>query len=311
MPIGTRALIQTPAVGANRRGLLGPGGAIDLPLPDDRWLAGATWEGPSCDAVGPRPIVCDETDAKPADTGVDGVRVADAFYVLGADRCSTLGRTPEEGERLARENLRLTESFQAEQEFWSGVASLSTVTPLDNFWLTRYEATEQVGEDALGYVDALAALDAAYVTCGFGAQGMIHASPRLVAAWYQAGLLRVDGTRLLTVLDNIVVAGAGYDGSGPATTDGGDPTPPDPGTEWAYATGLVYVARGEVSVVGDVASRIDRADNTLTTYAERPMLLAVAGCCALSVLADMTTPGAGLFTTVTVEAPTNPDPENP
>lgn len=284
MALVIRQRREAPTGGTNRRGLLAPGGAILVEPGDERWVGGVEWEGGPCGSLLPRPVVCEDT-SKPEDVDPQGIRTADAFYVSGYDQCSTLD-TGRDRAANARANLAATESYQAELEFWDGVASRAAAPDLENMWLARFEAATAAAAGPLGYVRALAALDQALAACLHGQQGMIHATPFTASMWMAAGLLRVEGQRLLTVMDSIVVAGSGYSGSAPAVADGGAPVAPADLAAGAnaYGTGLVYAQLGAVAVLEDT----DRSVNTSRARAERPVLLSTAGCCVLTVEVDHT-----------------------
>lgn len=119
---------------------------------------------------------------------------------------------------------------------------------------------------------ALAALQEHLAEVGCGRRGMIHATRNAVTLWHRYGLVRREGPMLLDLYDNVVVPGAGYDGSGP---DGEVATAE---TTWVYATGLLEVRRGPVTVVpGELAEALDRATNTVEWRAWRPVLVSWDG----------------------------------
>lgn len=293
MALGNRQRVETPAAGPVRRGLLSPGGAIEIVEPDERWVGGFAYEPLACGVVGPRPIVCEDT-AKPTDVDPAEIREYDPIYLLGADVCSTLDRGRDRIER-ARGNLLATQSHQAEREFWDGVATRAATPDLVNAYLAEGGAASAVSDTAVPFVNALAELDQALAECLHGTQGMIHATPLTVSLWYAAGLLRVEGQRLLTAMDTIVVTGSGYSGSAPGASAGDPPVAPaDLSAEAnAYATGLVYYRLGNVDRIGETeVSEIDRATNTQTTLVERPAAVTFAGCCLLTIPVDHVNPTA-------------------
>lgn len=293
MAIGNRQRVDAPAAGPNRRGLLSPGGAIEIVEPDERWVGGFAYEPLACGVIGPRPIVCEDTE-KPSDVDPAAIREYDPIYLLGADVCSTLDRGRDRIER-AQQNLLATQSHQAEREFWDGVATRAATPNLGNAYLAEGGASDAVSSTPVPFVNALAELDQALAECLHGTQGMIHATPLTVSLWYAAGLLRVEGQRLLTAMDTIVVTGSGYSGSAPGAQAGDPPVPPADlsAGATAYGTGLVYSRLGSTNRIGETAvSEIDRATNTQTVLVERPAAITFAGCCLLSIPVDHVTPTA-------------------
>lgn len=288
-----RVRVEPPAPGPNRRGLLSPGGAVRVDEPGAQWEGGLAWAPLSCEALAVRPIVC----GPEADAGLDPkatpdneqVVEYDPVYLLGGDFCSTLDRSLDHVQR-ARWNLSATESHQLETELWDGAASLLKADPEPNNYLAKVGGAAEVSATALPYTRALAELEQAMAECLHGQQGVVHAAPITADLWYAAGLLRVEGQRLLTPMDNIVIAGSGYSGSAPGQDPNDPPVPPgDIGAAAnAYGTGLVYVRLGPVVEVGDEASQIDRTVNDWLVFVERAAAATFDPCCWFTVPVDHT-----------------------
>lgn len=285
MAVGPRQRVEAPQLAPGRRGLLAA--AVELTEPDERWVGGFAYEAESCDAAQALPIYCDPgqgTDGyvkEPGESG--GIVEYDPFAVIGADFCTTLDRGRDR-EGRARRQLLATESYQIERELWDGAIAQGEGN--DNAYLAKEGEATELG--TAGVAASLAALEQGLAECLHGQRGMIHATPYTVSLWNAEGLLRVDGGLLLTALDTIVVAGSGYSGSAP----GDPPVPPadlDDAAN-AYATGMVYVRRSPISVVGDAVSHIDRARNDETVFVERAVA-ATFSCCLLTVIVDHTTGG--------------------
>lgn len=305
---------EAPASGPVRRGLLAPGGGIPVEESVDadqeagptgrrapRWSgpSGFTWDPVSCVATDPLPIVCPEGAEKP--DGEDFLaepRTVVAVALFGVDRCTVMGR-PEEGRvPRARQALLDTQSHQLEREFWDGVASRAATPDLPNAYLASSAAggATILSDDPVPYANALAELEQELAECLHGQQGMIHAMPYTVSMWMEAGLVRVEGQRLLTIMDTIVVTGSGYSGSAPGEDPGDPPVPPADYTAaaMAYASGLVYVRLGDIERVGDSAvQEIVRDTNDWVTRVERPAAAMWSGCCLLGIEVDHTTSTPG------------------
>ena len=112
----------------------------------------------------------------------------------------------------------------------------------------------------------LALLQKALSDNGFGGQGMIHCPvdvlPNLLS-------IRRVGKNVLDSVDNIVVPGVGYSGTGPSTD------PPAAGTAWMYATDMVATRiQRETRIIPDTFEEaLDRGQgglpNTVTFRANR------------------------------------------
>lgn len=274
--------IPAPALAPGRRGLLAV--ATSPPLGGASWLQGLAFQPESCAVADPLPWVLCGT---PDDMGDPDDRPDPAEFqpilLRGMDTCSTLdGIRLEERSARARTNLAATASFQAERELELAAASDLSGTP--NWHLADTDADDVTSAPEAPAV-ALALLEQGLAQCLHGARGMIHAAPLLVSLWDAAGQIHIEGGLLVTANDNLVVAGSGYTGAEP------DGTPPAAGSMWAYGTGLVYQQRGGPEVEGPtVADRMDREQNSITTWAMEPLLLWASTCCKVAAEVDITSP---------------------
>jgi len=90
-----------------------------------------------------------------------------------------------------------------------------------------------------------------------GNRGMIHIRPIAFHALVADSVVRREGNVWLSPMDNIVVPGRGYPGTGPAGQAVG-------ATEWMYGhPGIVQIRRSEIIRLGedDLASQIHRGWN--------------------------------------------------
>lgn len=205
---------------------------------DDLDEGGAWWE------------VCDlEDGTDPPDKG-EGPGVPDPvsylpWQVIESDPC--LSRGHDDSRALRR--LAANRPWKVEREFWSGVVAQAGGLPND--YLTNPATTDDLG--SAGVVFALAALQR-YLDDQIPGRGMIHATKTVVTAWTSAGLTRREGALILDLYDNVIVPGAGYDGTGPEGSPASSAS-----AEWAYATGMVqFLDRPPTTVRSDdrsIASR--------------------------------------------------------
>lgn len=287
---GPRVPVDGPQAQPGRRGLLQAAVPANLP---PGWENGFSFDADSCDAVGPQPIECGPLT--PAKDVVPNAGIVDynPFLTFGVDVCSTMDNGRDR-EGRARRNLLSTESWQLESEFFDGVATkahdVANGSPGNialNPYLTDGETATAIGGGTLPATLALARLERVLIDCLHGQRGMIHATPDVVTMWQAGGALRVEGNTLLTVLDTIVVPGAGYSGDDPDGTDVG------PDVSWAYGTGIVYLQQGQIiDAFGDMPqARVDRNVNTTTWRFERINALLFATCCVLGVAVDVSAAG--------------------
>lgn len=206
-----RNAVRAQPAAPPRVGLLAS--AVVLTGSDERWETGFAIEPEACGNGG-----VGDPCAPGAKTLPDGPAIIEGepFYVWEGDKCSTLGRGAREDRRArAERQLRATESYQIAREFWRG--EQIRASDWDSQFLASAVADElNEGGAALDPIDALACLEEGLGKASKGQRGMIHATRQVVTKWDEAGMLYREGPALrVTVNDTIVVADAGYDGSGP------------------------------------------------------------------------------------------------
>lgn len=202
---------------------------------------------------------------------------ASPFLVWAGDRC-----TPDQ-ERDARgrasRQLAATISYQVAHELWTGDQARASGWDL-NRYLTS-ERSDVLTDGPTSSTDALARLEYALGQCQKGSPGVIHATKHAITFWSNMNLLRREGSAYFTVNDTLVIADAGYDGSGPygpATDD----------SQWAYATGIPIIRLGPEVITPELESQaLDRGDNTREYRAQRTAAVSWDQCCHLAVELDL------------------------
>ncbi len=203
-----------------------------------------------------------------------------AFGVWAGDECSPweLGR---DWQGRARRQLAASLSFQVAHELWTGDEAADMSAP--NTPLASLDS-DVLTDGPTGSTDALAVLEYGLGRCGKGQRGVVHATRHAATYWGQLGLLRREGNVLLTWLDSLVIADAGYDGSGPEGQEAED------GSQWAYATLLPLVRLGPERLYpdsDDLGSALNRATNTVAYRAERKAAVGFSPCCHLAAELDL------------------------
>ncbi|WP_086559865.1 hypothetical protein [Streptomyces africanus] len=247
--------------------------------PGPHWQQGVTWTdwcggaqttyADECIAVtGTDGAVPAAPPLEPTASGVD--RGATAFTVYAAFDCSLIG-LPDVDQ--AAEALARSEAFQVSRAFWTGQAGGQTTVwphlaaddPLDDPQGIRL----QTGADTV-----LAATDDAAVAIGrldgalaeqYGGLGAVHVPVAALATLKARSLVREDDGVLRTPGGNLIVAAAGYTGTGP------DGAVPPSGSAWIYATGALFGYRSDVAV-RDFPGTFDRSTNTVRKQASRTYL---------------------------------------
>lgn len=286
--------ITAPEATPPRLGLLASarivvdGSDIEPGTDGDRWIEGVAWDTEDCgDYVTVDP--CGSSYTQNPTSASDG-GVYTPFVVEAAVECSTFGSAsgiPTEFERRARRKLAAVRQEAIEEELWGG--PLAQASSWSNAYLRASSGlTTPEGTAALGVITALAVLEEAIADGSSHHRGMIHATHATVTQWAAEGLLRREGTLILTVHDTIVVPGRGYDGKSPSgvaySTD----------RAWAYASPLVSVRLGQVDVgltqrVDDSLPAIVTSTNSVLVRAYQFAAATFDPCYRIGVLVDHTT----------------------
>lgn len=233
--------------------------ARDVTSRSPGWERGFAYRAPSCNTGAVWDPANDET--KPRSTSREEIAF-EPFPIYVDDWCyfEIVGSEDEVQTRYeteVRNQLLAVQSYLIEQEFWAGDFAQATDSHGDarpNRYLAHLDS-DVVTPSPQTAVAGLAAVEAGIAHYGRGQRGMVHAPVDVVTHWDDAGLVHRDGNVLLTVNDNIVVPGAGYDGSGP------EGQPRLDGSVWVYGTSLVDIRLSQIMIVPD---RFDQAFNRLT-----------------------------------------------
>ena len=199
------------------------------------------------------------------------------FTLNTADPCiSTFGMFGRDAEGRAKRLLEANLSRILANELWTGTRSVAAAfqaagPPIINDSLVRNPTTLNGGVKA-GYLTALAELEQAYADRD-NRPGFIHCQPRIASLWKAAYAIELapSGRYFTTGLGNVVVADAGYDGSGSGGITAGSRV-----RSWAYISGPVAYARTPVRLqtallserFGASAGGSAVGTNDLTTRAE-------------------------------------------
>ncbi len=259
-------------------------GAARTPLPfglfstftfrtGDRWESGVSWDSPTCDpASGIGQWVCppDTVVGLPKDLDPNGgvVGVATPFTVYGHFNCSPVGSG--DAAELALAHLLSREEQAVEYALWTG--NLGNIPNLREAGPVMGGAPQSVG-DGLAYLEYV-------IATGYGSVGVIHMTRGMALLALGEDLLETVGGRLQTRLGTPVVAGSGYDGTGPAGTPA-----LTAGQSWAYATPALFGYRSEPFSPGEPV--LDRGQNVLMALAERNYLIGYDPCGTAAVLLDL------------------------
>lgn len=187
-------------------------------------------EGPACRASYVRGDECGVVDLP--EEGVSLLQSgpeSHPFTVEAAVHCSTFGSMPPDPAEWQPVTDRLLEMCQWSEighELWTGAKARS------KGWANRFLASVDavVAVEGVGWRDAISALEDRMSICTCGGVHVIHVPVAAVALMDSPGLLYREGDRLFTANGSLIVADAGYTGSGP-----GD-VPATNESLWIYAT---------------------------------------------------------------------------
>lgn len=271
-------------------GLLNSKTLVTVEGGDEHWTGGIAFEALTCNVDSRVVSICNTTEAVSSTEANSGSNYYLPFYIQTEYTCSTFGFEKADYFGKAVRAMELCQGKAAEHEFWTGdLAQLDTSTSNDNppignenKYLASSDAVDKTPTPgtAIKPRHALALLEQALADCGCGTRGFIHAT-RGVASVLADDLEEEDDT-LVTKLGNYVIAGTGYDGSGP---NGAIPT----GTKaWMYATGPITAVLGKIATTPDERSEaLNTRNNEVVVTAERPAAVTWDGCCHFGVLVDL------------------------
>lgn len=195
-------------------------------------------------------------------TGVD-LPIFGPFTVYVAETCSSLSiRSQEDFRDRARLVLDATDSFAVEQQLILDVFQTGSPYVADSNVSILNSGVATTPIEAMSLLEDAIALT--------GRQGMLHASPSMLAAWdgYGAEIVERDG-RLTTKRGTPISVGDGYVGTHPDSVGA-----PAAHHAWVYATGPVVVYRAaDIFMLPDnVKEALNRESNVVTYRAERPFV---------------------------------------
>lgn len=240
-----------------------------VPVNDSRWESGFRIWTEGCE-VAYLYEICPAVDADPKDADGQGEEVLYKPYVVFAtDKCSTYSNRDFWGR--AQRKLVLAESTKLERELWMGEAG-------GNPFLSDTPTTLSAAGSQAAW-EGIAILDQGLSECSAG-RGMIHVRPFLLPYLQEHRAVRREGNVYLSPMDNIVVPGRGYPGTGPANQAVG-------ATEWMYAnTGIVQIRHSELIYTpaqDDEAAQYVWINNDRTVRVERVTHVALdPTCCVLA-----------------------------
>lgn len=250
---------------------------------DDRWLRGFEFVPYDCAGEGSESggvaLCTDRPDF--SESAMPGSVSYDPMLLWESMSCSTLSGSSSDLSSRVQNKLLTSTSHRLEREFWKGTVGIAAGAP--NTYLSQAAGmTKPNGNVATPLVHALGWLN---YTAGVLAQGSRlahHVTAFTAHLWKSAGAIDVDSTTglLMDAFGNIVIAGTGYDGSGPTAVDG-------TATAWAYTTTIPNVRLSDIRVVDQQGvSRIDLLDNVDISTASRVGAVTFDNCVRVGVLVD-------------------------
>lgn len=277
MAIGPLEAASPVPAAAPRVGLIASA-RTELSLPA-RWNNGFSYEPEVyCSANG---VVDPCSATKTFEPDNRDIVTVDPVVLWAGDACTTLGMRDRQGR--ARRRLAACQSKLLAGELWEGTVAQAS-GDVNNKYLASPDANT-ISLTSLSPSDGLACLEEALAACSCS-RSMIHITPGLMTYFARDSLVTRVGDMFVTNNDTIVVADAGYTGTGP------EGQPAVTGAVWAYGTDIVNVALDEVQVFPrDDSEAMGQSgglyDNTLTYRAERLAAAWWDGCCHVAIAFDI------------------------
>lgn len=250
-------------------------------LPDPHWQAGFQWESDcSVEASSTLPPCPDPVVEKSVDGGLLFCS-ASPFSVYGSYKCSTGGRPVSESIEIASNRLKRNKERGVERIFWTGISQAGPVNPSlqggnDTCGIVPIDLTPAMS-NPLTAIGAIGALESSLSECIPGGVGVLHMNYGVLASLASNFLAeKIDG-RYYTPSGQLIIAGAGYPGTGPGNVAA------DPGESWIFATGNVAVYYSDIFMTPTkVDQAVDRSLNNVTFYAEQTFSV-IWECCVFAV----------------------------
>jgi hypothetical protein len=261
----------------------------------ERWEMGATWEPEGCGIGDSGPYDCAPLAARDDDRNGGGAVIARPLLLWAIDSCSALGFHGRDWIGRARRALAASESFQLAQEMWTG--AIATGAGSETPYLADDETLVLEDGDPVELGEALPLLEHAAARCSHGRRMMLHVPVQVLALMRDQGSNYVerDGALLTTDIGSIVVADAGYPGTGPDATQGSGGA--DVGNHWLYSSAVVSVRLGAVETfprtlddARELGAMVDRSVNNAVAWAQRTALYQLEPCCRFAVQTDVPVP---------------------
>lgn len=280
MATGPAAAISAVPAAPPRVGLITSARTnTDLRLPD-RWTAGFSYEPENYCGGNGVADPCSNTATFEADNR--DIVTVDPVVLWAADACNTYATRDRAA--LAKRRLVACQSKQLAGELWEGTVSQASANVGNRFLASPLANT--VSLQALAVSDGLACLEEALAACSCS-RSMIHVTNGLMTYLARERLVTRVGDVFITANDTLVVADAGYTGTGP------EGQPAVSGSVWAYGTDIVNVALADIEVTPreDIEAMTQTGahlyDNTLTYRASRLAAAWWDGCCHLAIPFDI------------------------
>lgn len=228
------------------------------------WWRGVTFASGQC--LVPQVVgTCTDGDTTKVANHLSDAQSFDAFGVVMALECTTMGRTGVV--EYANQSLDVVREFAVAREFLTGDASANPAL---------VDATIPLAPGA-SPTAALACLDQYAGEALSGRSAFFHVAPVIATHLFADGAIYKDGRLWYTPSGNIVVISPGYDGRVPSAGTPGDEL-------YIYATGEVYAEVGQ----RESLLAVERGQNTLQGIAEDAALAVFDPCFVVAIDSGLT-----------------------
>lgn len=262
-----RSPVQAPVARPPLYGLIAAAPVVN----DDnlRWAGGWEFQPEGCGLSGRDSVSCQGDVGVMDPAAGPAILQGDPIWLWAGDECSTFGFQARDWQGRARRQLDATQSYELANELWEG--TIAQADSLENRWLAGPGAdSDTVTNGPVSLTAALGCVEQGLAELLKGQQGMVHMTPQLLTHLVGGQVAVRSGNVWTTAMGHVIVADAGYTGSGP------DSVGPTTTSQWIYGTPMLQVRLGPVELIpGDLADAralaeaLDRSVNSIVVLAGR------------------------------------------
>lgn len=242
-----------------------------IPIEGNRWESGFDLVNEG-DEIADVQVIADCIVPNDLARSVEGTGVNESyvpFLIFATDKCSTFPAKRDFFGRAERK-LLAAEASILERQLWDAFYQTGQPHLADGAGASNVTATTTIATTTSSAAEAFAILEQEMGEAS-ATRGMIHLRPLILHKLLDANVVRRVGNVYLSPMDNIVVPGRGYPGTGPTGQAIG-------ATEWMFGhPGMVQIRRSETVRLNEseLENNIDRYVNDRQAIVQRVVHVAL------------------------------------